>query len=225
MTGRVKVIAIDGPAGSGKSTVARKVAEKLNVTHIDTGAMFRAIGYYCDEKSIPFEESETLRKHLASMKMKYAKDDNTLIEINGDDLTQKIREHRVSELASKISKIPSVRHFLLEFQRGLPQNQTCTMEGRDIGTVVFPDAFCKIFLTATPEVRAQRRYDELLGKGDTSQSYEQILQDVKDRDYRDSNREIAPLKQADDAILVETSNLNIDQVVGVIVEKVRECQE
>lgn len=222
MTKKVKVVAIDGPAGSGKSTIAKNVARKLAVTYIDTGAMYRAIGYFCKNKGVPFEEGDQLKQALAEIDMTYAKSESVLIEINGEDLTQIIREHHVSELASQISKLSSVRDFLLEFQRGLAKNQICTMEGRDIGTVVFPDSFCKIFLTATTEVRAKRRYDELVAKGDNSQTFEQVLRDVNERDYRDINREIAPLKQADDAYLLDTTELTIDQVVSIIIDRVRE---
>ncbi len=226
MSKEVGVVAIDGPAGSGKSVVAKLVAKKLgDALYIDTGSIYRAIGYYCHNKGIAFENESEVANALKEIELVYGAGPDRLIEINGENLTQTIREHYVSELASKISKIGIVRDFLLDFQRELPRNKTCTMEGRDIGTVIFPDAFCKIFLVASAEIRARRRYDELIAKGQKSTDYQQVLSDLKERDYRDANREIAPLKQADDAILLDTSDLSIDQVVAKIVECVEEKTE
>ena len=142
-----KVIAIDGPCGSGKSSVAKKVATSLGVIYIDTGAMFRALGYCCHKNGIPFEEGKKINDFLNDLDLKYAVSDDCLIEVNGENLTETIRDHSVSALASGISIIPSVRTFLLNFQRKLAAQVVCIMEGRDIGTVVFPNAFCKIYLT------------------------------------------------------------------------------
>jgi cytidylate kinase len=142
-----QVVAIDGPSGSGKSTIARDLAKELNVLYIDTGAMYRAIGYYADIKHIALEEGPSLSHFLDSLQLDYGTSETSLISINNIDLTDKIREHNVSKLASIISQLPSVRKYLLDFQRGLAANKVCVMEGRDIGTVVFPNAFCKFFIT------------------------------------------------------------------------------
>lgn len=212
-----KVIAIDGPAGSGKSSVTKLVAKKLNLLYIDTGAMFRALAYVAHQKGLQFQEGTEMSQFLASLKMEYSADVSKLIIVNGENLTEKIREHYVSELASRISSIPSIRLFLLEFQRELVHDQVAVMEGRDIGTVVFPQSFCKIFLSASFEVRARRRMQELKEKGQMNLNYDEILKDIKDRDERDRNRDIAPLKQADDAIVVDSSTKTVDDVVNEIV--------
>ncbi|MFW5887458.1 MAG: (d)CMP kinase [Bacteriovoracia bacterium] len=217
MNDKQKVVAIDGPSGSGKSTTAKLVANDLGALYIDTGAMFRAIGLFCDKNNVPFEEGTELFNTLKDIKLEYGISEEILITINGEDLTSAIREHNVSDLASKISTLPMVRTFLLEFQRDLARNQICVMEGRDIGTVVFPQAFCKVFLSASDEVRAQRRLLELEKRGQKGHSLESILKDVKQRDQRDASREVAPLKQASDATLVDTSNLSIEEVVKEIV--------
>lgn len=211
-----KVIAIDGPSGSGKTTVARRVAEKLGYLYIDTGAMFRTLGYYFHHQGIPFEESEKLKTALKNIHMVYYKSIPSRLEIEGVDVTEKIREHYVSDLASRISRLPSIRTYLLEYQRQLAQTEYCVMEGRDIGTVVFPDAFLKIFLSATDEERARRRFQELQKKGQQDFTYEQILEDLKKRDEADSTREMAPLKQADDAVKLDSTQLSIDDVVEKI---------
>lgn len=213
---KAKVIAIDGPSGSGKSTIAKEVSSELNILYIDTGSMFRALGYICDKNSIKFQESDELKLFLNSLDINYGESKDCLISINGENLTEIIREHRVSELASKISSIPSVRSYLLKLQQQIASTSFCVMEGRDIGTVVFPNSFCKVFLTATPEVRAQRRLDQLKEKGSTELTFDQILKDVKDRDYRDINRDEAPLKQAEDAIRLDTTELNLKEVIQEI---------
>ncbi len=224
MTSRIsKVIAIDGPSGSGKSTMAKNLASKLNILFIDTGAMFRGIGHYADLKEIKFEEGEELKAFLADLKMEYSDNPDELIKINGKNLTPYIREHRVSTLASLISQLPSVRTYLLNFQRNLGANTICVMEGRDIGTVVFPNAFCKIFVTATAEVRAKRRYDQIQRTNPGSdESYEQVLEDVIERDRKDTQREVAPLKVADGASLVDTSEMDQDEVLARLIEIARE---
>jgi cytidylate kinase len=216
-----KVVAIDGPSGSGKSTVARELASALNVLYIDTGAMFRALGYYCDQKKIPFEESVKLTKVLNEIHLNYGNTNGNLIEIDGLDFTHKIREHHVSQLASIISQLPSVRKYLLDFQRSLVNNQICVMEGRDIGTIVFPNSFCKFFITASVEIRATRRLNQLKENGDTNVNYEQVLEDVKARDEKDINRLVAPLKQASDAMLFDTTNLSLNDVVSILAKEVQ----
>ena len=151
--GKAKVIAIDGPCGSGKSTVAQDVAARIGAVYVDTGAMYRAIGWYLQEKGVSFEEGDGLQVALKTIKMSYGVSPEILVTINGKDLTKKIREKQVSQLASIASKLPSVRTFLLEFQRDFARQNLCVMEGRDIGTVIFPDAFCKLYFKTSPEVR------------------------------------------------------------------------
>lgn len=213
-----KVVALDGPSGSGKSTIAKEVAKRMGIVYVDTGAMYRAIGLSCHDSNIPFEEGSELENFLSNLDLQYGVSESCLIMANGADLTTRIREHHVSDLASKISKIPLVRTFLLDFQRSLGHAKVCVMEGRDIGTVVFPDSFCKIFMTASFEVRAQRRLDQLKEQGEDNHSFEEVLEDLKIRDERDMNRDVAPLKQAEDGILLDTSDLNFEQVLDRICE-------
>lgn len=212
------VIAIDGPGGSGKSTLARKVALKLNILYIDTGAMYRGLALAAGQSQIPFQEGSALSTWLNQLQLQYGPSAEKLIQINGENFTKLIRDHQVSTLASQFSQLPSVRKYLVEFQRRLGEVQFCVMEGRDIGTVVFPEAFCKIFLTANLQIRAQRRMEELKAKGQTGLSYEQVVQDVQMRDQRDMERKEAPLIQAKDAVLLDTSALSIFQVEDKIIE-------
>lgn len=215
------VIAMDGPSGSGKSTMAKKLAKELGVLYIDTGAMFRAIACYIHEKGIDLNNSSEIAKMLPSMNIEYGKSSGHLISIDGIDYSNKIREHIVSRWASIISQLIPVREYLLSFQRDLAKKQTCVMEGRDIGTVVFPDAFCKIFVTASSQVRAQRRLEQLNEQGDASHSFEQVLADVEKRDKKDMERDVAPLKVADGATVVDTSELNEELVLSKIIELAR----
>lgn len=216
-----KVIAIDGPSGSGKSSVAKQLALELGVLYIDTGAMFRALAYEMHAKNIAVKEGNTLINFLSSLNIEYGVSESVLIKINGVDLTEKIREHHVSKLASIVSQLPSVRNFLLEFQRSLVLNKTCVMEGRDIGTVVFPYSFCKFFITASVEIRAERRLKQLQSVGENTLSLKQIVEDVKKRDETDSNRVFAPLKKAEDAMLLDTSNLAMSDVINILASEVK----
>lgn len=216
-----QVIAIDGPSGSGKSTIARDLAQALKVLYIDTGAMFRAIAYVANEQKIVLTEGEDLKKFLASLKVEYGVSPEILIRINGNDLTEKIREHHVSRLASIISQLPSVRKFLLDFQRALALDKICVMEGRDIGTVVFPNSFCKFFITASVDIRAERRLKQLQEGGDQSVSLEQIKDDVRKRDDTDMNREVAPLKKAEDAMLLDTTKLGLVDIINILSNEVK----
>ena len=216
-----QVIAIDGPSGSGKSTIARDLARALNVLYIDTGAMFRAIAYIADEQKIVLQEGEALKNFLSSLKVEYGVSPEVLIRINGLDLTEKIREHHVSRLASIISQLPSVRKFLLEFQRNLAMDKICVMEGRDIGTVVFPQSFCKFFITASDDTRAERRLKQLQVGGDLSVSLEQIKDDVRKRVDTDTNREVAPLKKAEDAMMLDTTELSLTDIVNILSNEVK----
>lgn len=211
------VIAIDGPSGSGKSSISQEIAKNHNFLYVDTGSMYRAIAYWADKNKIPFESSALMEDFLKGLQIEYhGTHADKLIEISKEDLSQVIREHSVSQLASKISKIPEVRNYLLEFQRSLADKQIVVMEGRDIGTVVFPNSFCKIFLTAKDDVRAKRRFDQLIFLGESKISLEQVLKDIRERDKRDQSRALAPLVQASDAILLDTSELDFNQVIGEI---------
>jgi len=216
-----QVIAIDGPSGSGKSTIAKELALALNVLYIDTGAMFRALGFFADQQNIVLEEGPKLNEFLNSLKIDYGVSSHCLIKVNGIDLTEKIREHHVSKLASIISQLPSVRSFLLNFQRALALDKICVMEGRDIGTVVFPNSFSKFFITASVDIRAQRRLKQLRESGDQSVTLDQIIDDVRKRDETDMNRVVAPLKKADDAMLLDTSNLAMNDIVNILSNEVK----
>ena len=216
-----KVIAIDGPSGSGKSTIAKKLAESLGVLYIDTGAMFRSLAFVCNQRGIEMSQGDGISKFLNSINLEYGKSNECLICVDGENLTSEIREHSVSKLASIISQVPEVRTFLLNFQRDLASKVVCVMEGRDIGTVVFPNAFCKFFVTASTEVRSQRRLDQLKEAGENSVSLEQVMSDVKKRDDSDINRSVAPLKVADDATLVDTSYMELSEVLGTLESGIR----
>jgi cytidylate kinase len=216
-----QVIAIDGPSGSGKSTIARELARALNVLYIDTGAMFRALAYTADQEKTSLEEGADLSAFLSSIKVEYGISQDVLIKINGVDLTEKIREHHVSGLASVISQLPSVRKYLLDFQRALALDKVCVMEGRDIGTVVFPNSFCKFFVTASVDIRAERRLKQLKEGGDLTLTLEQIKDDVRKRDETDMNRVVAPLKKADDAMLLDTTELALDDIINILSNEVK----
>lgn len=207
-------IAIDGPSGAGKSTIAKAVAKKLDLIYLDTGALYRSIGYYCFKNEIDVE------KALETMEIAIEYKENIQqILINNENVTPFIRTSEVGLLASKVSSIPSVRKFLVDIQQDIAKNQSVIMDGRDIGTVILKDADVKIFLTASPESRAKRRYLEL-----TNISYEEVLKDIIERDYKDTTREISPLKPASDAVYVDTTNINleqsIDKILNIILEKV-----
>ena len=213
-------IAIDGPAGAGKSTVAKVVAQKLSYLYVDTGALYRAIAFFMQENN--YEDESEIISALGKVKvnLKFI-DDSQRVFLGDKDVTEKIRTPQISMRASKISAIPLVREFLLNLQRDLSQKNNVIMDGRDIGTVILPNADVKIFLTATPEVRARRRHKEQLEKGLQS-SYEEVLGDIIKRDYDDSNRAVAPLKRADDAILVDTSEYTFDESVELVLRVIKE---
>ena len=215
------LVAIDGPGGSGKSTVAKKLAQHLRVLYIDTGAMYRALACAAQERGVVFEEGTALENFLQGIEFKYA-DGDRLVSVDGEDLTEKIRDHHIAELASVFSALPSVRNYLTALQKTLPSQRFCVMEGRDIGTVVFPHALCKFFLTASAGERAKRRRRQLRESGDDSSSLESILADQKIRDKRDQERDNAPLRKAPDAELVNTDGKTVDEVVALLSRRVRE---
>ncbi len=210
-------IAIDGPSGAGKSTIAKAVAKALDIDYIDTGAMYRAIGYKIDKEGVPFEEGDALAALLDATDIDFVSGDIILDGVIVNDL---IRTPEVSMLASKCAALPSVRAKLVEIQRGMGMRKSVIMDGRDIGTNVLKDAEYKIFLTASAEERAQRRFKELQEKGET-QTYEEVLEDVKQRDYNDMTRELNPLRKADDAIELDTTGMGIDEVVAAVLDIVK----
>lgn len=208
-----KVIAIDGTVGSGKSSMAKNLASNLGFLFVDTGAMYRAVGLLLNEKGVDFVEGEKLENALAKIKLQYSVSKTCLIKGDGKDLTQKIRQHHVSKWASQVAILRSVRRYLLSTQRNLAKKHICVMEGRDIGTVIFPYAFCKLFFTASLEIRTKRRLQQLQQMGETSLYFDQIKKDIKERDLADYSRKEAPLKQAADAILLDTSTLSPEEVL------------
>lgn len=211
-------VAIDGPAGAGKSTIAKLVAKEKGYVYVDTGAMYRGLAIHFLENGIEAEEKEKIAEACkdADVTIRY-EDGQQQVYLNGKNITAKLREEAVGNMASKSSAIPEVRAKLLELQRELARKEDVIMDGRDIGTCVLPDADVKAFLTASVETRAKRRYDELVEKG-VACDLEEIARDIAERDERDSTREIAPLKQAEDAVLVDSSHMTIEEVVAAIVK-------
>ena len=216
-------IAIDGPAGAGKSTIAKKLAAELGYHYVDTGAIYRTVAYFMDLLGVSPKDVDGVERYIdeLTIEIEYDEDGKQHMIMNGMDVTDDIRTQDISQKASLVSAHAVVREVLLDMQRDMAKNYDVIMDGRDIGTVVLPKASVKIFLTATPEVRAQRRCDELIAKGQKAK-YETILKEIKQRDYQDTHREIAPLKLARDSIKVDTSEMDIDQVVEHIRSIVRE---
>ena len=210
------VVAIDGPSGSGKSSIARDLASDMGLLYVDTGSMFRALAVVVLERGLSPTEENLDKAFLDSLRLEYGISPEELIKINGKNLTESIREHHISSMASKISGFTIVREFLVNFQRNLVRKKICVMEGRDIGTVVFPKAFCKIYLTASDKTRAERRLKQLREKGQGSYKFEDILRDVRERDENDSKRALAPLKQAEDAKKLDTTNLDYQEVLDAL---------
>ncbi len=209
-------IAIDGPAGAGKSTIAKKVAAEKSYIYVDTGAMYRAMALFLLRNGIDPDDAAAISAvcHEPDITIEY-REGVQVVLLNGENVNDSLRTPQVSDMASRSSVNPDVRDKLLELQRELARKQNVVMDGRDIGTVVLPNAQVKIFLTASVEVRAKRRYLELVQKGMEAELSD-ITEQIKERDYRDMNRPVAPLKQADDAILVDTSDMTIEQVVEKI---------
>ena len=217
-------VAIDGPAGAGKSTLARRLAAEMGYIYVDTGAMFRTIGLYALRKGVDPKDNAEVNTLLPEIDLRVdCIDGEQHIHLNGEDVSTAIRTEEAGMAASAVGANPEVRAFLLELQRGMTKTQNVLMDGRDIGTVVLPDATVKIFLTAAPEARARRRWLEYQQKG-MEVAFEDVLADVKQRDYQDTHRAAAPLKQAEDAVLLDTSDLNFEQSLAamkkIIAEKV-----
>ena len=215
-------IAIDGPAGAGKSTVARAAAKELNFLYVDTGAIYRTVALAVDRLGIDPGEGEAVARALPALKirMDHGPSGEQRMFLGEEDVSKAIRENRVSALASKVSALPQVRAFLLDFQRQLARENNVIMDGRDIGTVVLPQAEVKVFLTAAPEARAHRRLLELELRGQQA-NYETILKEIVQRDKQDRERAAAPLKQAEDAVLLDTTQLNLEQSVEALLKIVR----
>jgi cytidylate kinase len=216
-------IAIDGPAGAGKSTIAKSLAAELGYHYVDTGAIYRTVAYFLDLLGISPKDVDGVERYIdeLTINIEYDESGKQHMIMNGMDVSDEIRTQDISQKASLVSAHKIVRDMLLDMQRDVAKKHNVIMDGRDIGTVVLPNATVKIFLTASAEVRAKRRTDELIAKGQKA-NFEQILKEIKQRDYQDSHRAIAPLKQASDAVLVDTSDLNIEQVLAVIKTVVQE---
>lgn len=215
-------IAIDGPAGAGKSTVAKAVAKELNIIYLDTGAMYRATAYNAIKNGIDVNDENKVREMLENLTMDVTYENGAQqIIVNGFNTTPYLREHYMSKAASDISAHPCVRYKMVDLQRELAKSYDLVLDGRDIGTFVLPNANCKIFLVASPEERARRRVAENKLKGQES-DFNTILEDIKKRDYNDSHRKVAPLKKADDAVELETTTMSIDEVVAQVIKIVKE---
>ncbi|MBR6551653.1 MAG: (d)CMP kinase [Clostridia bacterium] len=216
-------VAIDGPAGAGKSTIARKAAAELGFIYVDTGALYRTVALNALRNGVkdtknPEEVIPTLK--TAEVSLKFI-DGEQHVFLRDEDVSTAIRQNEVSMAASNVSSIPEVRTFLFDLQRNIAKNNDCIMDGRDIGTVVLPDAKIKIFLTASPEARADRRFKELQEKGQDV-SYDVILKEIKERDYQDMNRATAPLKQAEDAVLVDTTEIGLEESIQLMIGTIKE---
>ena len=218
-----KSIAIDGPSGAGKSTLAKALAAELNFLYVDTGAIYRTVGLYVYRKGVNPQDEAAVSALFGEIEVDMAYGDDGLqhMLLNGEDVTKAIREHAISDYASMVSAHPSVRAFLLEKQRDFARKYNVIMDGRDIGTVVLPKAQFKIFLTASVEVRANRRYLELQSRGEQV-DYDTVLSDMRQRDERDTNRPTAPLRQAEDAILVDTTALSLEESLSKLTALAKE---
>ncbi len=215
-------VAIDGPVGAGKSSIARTAAKKLGYIYVDTGALYRAVGLHCHRNGIDMKDAAAVTAVLPDARPEIRLIDGTQhIYLNSEDVSDEIRLPEISMAASAVSAIPAVRAALLDLQRDMAKTNNVIMDGRDIGTVVLPDATVKIFLTAKAEIRAKRRYDELCAKG-VQTTFEEVLSDLNTRDYNDSHRETAPLKQAEDAVLADTSDLDFEQSCQLICDIIKE---
>lgn len=212
-------VAIDGPAGAGKSTIAKAAAKELGFIYVDTGALYRSIGLFTQRNGVSKDDTQGIIALLEKLEVKLAFNDQgeQIVLLNGEDVSSLIRTPEISMYASAVSAIPEVRAFLLDLQRNMAKTNNVIMDGRDIGTVILPDAKVKIFLSASAEDRARRRYEELIEKGENV-TYEEVLRDAKERDYQDSHRAAAPLKPADDAIMVDTTGQTRDESVAYLIK-------
>ena len=218
-------IAIDGPAGAGKSTIAKALAKKLNMIYVDTGAMYRAIGLHCTRKNIAGDDARAVEAECEDIQVSIVYENGEqVVCLNGENVNTLIRTPQAGAMASAVSVHKKVRAKMVELQKKLAEDTSVVMDGRDIGTVVLPNAEVKIYLTASSAVRAKRRYDELIAKGQEC-DLATLQKEIEERDYRDMNREISPLKKADDAIELDTSDLSIEEVVEKMMQIVTEKAE
>ena len=216
-------VAIDGPSGAGKSTLARRVARELHFLYVDTGAIYRSIGWYVLQRGAALDNAELVAALLPDLnvEVRYGEDGLQHVVVNGQDVTDEIRSPEVSAAASQVAAIPAVRAYLLDMQRNLARTHNVIMDGRDIGTVVLPEADCKVFLTASDEARAARRCRELAQRG-TPVAYEEVLSDMRLRDEKDRTRAAAPLRQAEDAVVLDTSELDFEDSAQALLRLIRE---
>lgn len=215
------IIAIDGPAGAGKSTIAKLIAKQLGLVYIDTGAMYRAVGLKAKRNNIACSEKEKIEEMLKNTEVELKNENGaTAVYLDGENVSTEIRLPEISRMASDISAVPVVRYAMVEMQRSMANKTDTILDGRDIGTFVLPNADVKIFLTASVEERAERRYKELIARGENVKR-EDVRSDIEKRDYNDSHRALAPLKKADDATEVDTTGMTIDQVCEKIISLVR----
>lgn len=218
-------VAIDGPVGAGKSSVARECAKRLGIIYVDTGALYRSCALFCVRNNVDISpENEQAVSELLNSKLDLSiklEDGTQRVIVNGEDVSDEIRTLEISKAASAVSALPSVRAFLLGMQRDIASKNSVIMDGRDIGTVILPNADIKIFITAKPEIRAKRRYDELVAKG-SDVTLGEVLVEINRRDFNDMNRKEAPLKQAPDAILLDTSELDFEQTVSGMTDLIRD---
>ncbi len=217
-------VAIDGPAGAGKSTIAKAVAKKMNLIYVDTGAMYRAMAFFMIREKISPNDAEAISKKCREADISIGHENGEqVVYLNGENVNPYLRTEEVGNMASVISQQPAVREKLVELQQALAAKSDCIMDGRDIGTCVLPGAQAKIYLTAGSAVRAKRRYDELTAKGQTC-DLKKIQSDIEERDYRDMHREHSPLRQAEDAVLVDSSDMTIDEVINKIISICEEAK-
>lgn len=222
MSNNIINVAIDGPAGAGKSTVSRAAAKAVGYIYVDTGALYRAVGVNALRNGINTKDKPAVAATLADISVDLVfENGEQKVLLNGEDVSTEIRTPPASMAASDVSAVPEVRAFLFDLQRDIAARNNCIMDGRDIGTVVLPDAKVKIFLTASPEERAMRRYKELIEKG-TVVEYKDVLEDLVQRDYNDSHREIAPLKPAEDGVILDTTGMSLEESVNAIIEIIKE---
>ncbi len=219
----MNAVAIDGPSGAGKSTIARAAAQEIGFRYVDTGAIYRAVGYALWREGVNSNDVKAVDEVLRSVEITVTYDDEGLqrMGLNGEDVTEAIRLPEVSLVTSQAAALPEVRSYLLEMQREMAKCQSVVMDGRDIGTVVLPEADVKIFLTASEEDRARRRYEELVQRG-MPKSYEKILEEVRARDYNDIHRAVSPLRPAADAVLLDTTGLAFEESLKLVLETIKE---
>lgn len=218
----LKSIAIDGPAGAGKSTIAKSAASKLGFIYVDTGALYRVIGYHMATHAIETTSESQVTPELEKIKVElHFIEGSQRVFLNGEDVSEKIRTPQMAMHASNVSAIPSVRAFLFELQQDIAKNNNIIMDGRDIGTVILPNADVKIFLTASTYARAKRRYDEHIQKGEAV-DFDKLMAEIEQRDYNDSHREIVPLRQAEDAILIDTTEIDLEASIALVIKTIME---